>query len=194
MRKFLLVVFVAFSSPFTYSVTIDLMQEYYDVVPLDVDNIRISMMHASHLSDVSNAHHTIGNYIASTTVDRMVLVHEQGQCHASVFEMKLNGTMTLPRLAMGNYPLKLRQAFEDELNMLEQHEKTHERIWQTALEAFENDIQQLIVPDNQNCDQFINEINQKMIKVLDDIGLENLKFDCISYGKHLNFTQCNENY
>lgn len=169
---------------------INLTKEYYDVAPDNVEMIRLAMMEASHLSDSTDEHHTVGGYEASATISRMNLVHDNGQCQAKAFEMKLNGVMILPRLKMGNYPLKIRQAFEDEQIELEEHENTHAEIWQNALKDFEEKVRSIKVEDNESCDQLINEINQEMAKVLDEIMYHNLEFDCISYGDQLNLAQC----
>lgn len=169
---------------------INLTKEYYDVVPDNVEMIRLAMMEASHLSDSTDEHHTVGGYEASATISRMNLVHDNGQCQAKIFEMKLNGVMTLPRLKMGNYPLKIRQTFEDEQIELEEHETVHAKIWQNSLKDFEEKIRGISIQDNKNCDQLISEINQEMSKVLDEILYQNLEFDCISYGDQLKLTQC----
>lgn len=172
---------------------INLTKEYYDVVPDDVETISLAMMEASHLSDSNSQNHTVGGYEASTTIGRMEIIHHEGRCKAKIFEMKLNGEITLPRLKMGNYPLKIRQAFEEERSLLEQHERVHESIWQNSLQKFEQEIRSLHIVDDESCDVLINEINQKMSKVLDEIMHKNLEFDCLSYGGHLQLTECFNN-
>lgn len=169
---------------------INLTKEYYDVAPDDAETIQLAMMKASHLGDVNSQNHTVGGYEASTMISRMQLAHDNGQCKAKIFEMKLNGVMTLPRLKMGNYSLKIRQTFEYEQIALEEHENVHAEIWQSSLKNFEEKIRSMIIQDNENCDQLINEINQEMAKVLDEILYRNLEFDCISYGDQLNLAQC----
>lgn len=175
---------------FADGLEINLTKEYYDVAPDNAEMIRLAMMEASHLSDSVDGNHTVGGYEASTMISRMNLVHNDGQCRAKVFEMKLNGVMTLPRLKMGNYPLKIRQTFEDEQLQLEEHENIHAEIWQDSLKDFEEKIRGINIQDNENCDQLINEINQEMAKVLDIILYQNLEFDCISYGEQLKLSQC----
>ncbi len=175
---------------FAEGLEVNLTKEYYDIAPANAEMIRLAMMEASHLSESTNDNHTVGGYEASTMISRMNLVHDNGQCKAKTFEMELNSVMTLPRLKMGNYPLKVRQTFENEQIKLEEHEKFHEKIWQDSLRNFEQDILGLAVKDNESCDQLIDEINQEMAKVLDEILYQNLEFDCISYGDQLKLAQC----
>lgn len=175
---------------FADGLEINLTKEYYDIAPDNTEMIRLAMMEASHLSDSVDGNHIVGGYEASTMISRMNLVHNDGQCRAKVFEMKLNGVMTLPRLKMGNYPLKIRQTFEDEQLQLEEHENIHAEIWQDSLKDFEEKIRGINIQDNENCDQLINEINQEMAKVLNEILYQNLEFDCISYGDQLKLSQC----
>lgn len=172
---------------------INLTKEYYDVAPNHAETIQLAMMGASRWSDINSQNHTVGSYEASTMISRMQLAYDNGQCKAKIFEMKLNGVMTLPRLKMGNYPLKIRQAFEEERSLLEQHERVHESIWQNSLQKFEQAVLSLNIVDNMSCDILINEINQKMTKVLDEIMHKNLEFDCLSYGSHLQLTECLNN-
>lgn len=169
---------------------INLSKTYYDVAPTDVDNIELAMMKASHLSDSAGNHYTLGSYDASATVYRMNLAYENGQCQAKVFEMQLNGTMTLPRLKTGNDSVAIQQAFEDQKIMLEEHESVHAQIWQNALRDFEEKIRAIQVKDNESCDQLVHEINQEMSKVLDAVLAQNLAFDCRSYGERLQLLQC----
>ena len=175
---------------FAVGLDVNLTKEYYDIAADNAEMIRLAMMEASHLSDSVDGNHTVGGYEASTMISRMNLVHNDGQCRAKVFEMKLNGVMTLPRLKMGNYPLKIRQTFEDEQLQLEEHENIHAEIWQNSLKEFEAKIRNITTKDNENCDQLISEINQEMAKVLDEILYQNLEFDCISYGDQLKLSQC----
>lgn len=175
---------------FAEGLEINLTKEYYDVAPVNAEMIRLAMMEASHLSDSTDGNHTVGGYEASVMISRMNLAHHNGHCKAKTFEMELNGVMTLPRLKMGSYALKIRQAFEKEQAELEEHEKFHEKIWQDFLRNFEQDILGLAVKDNESCDQLIDEINQEMAKVLDEILYQNLEFDCISYGDQLKLAQC----
>ena len=175
---------------FAKGLEVNLTKEYYDIAPDNADMIRLAMMEASHLSNSANGNHAVGGYEASTMISRMNLVHDDGQCKAKTFEMQLNGVMTLPRLKMGNYPLKIRQTFENEQIKLEEHESIHAEIWQNSLKDFEANIRDITIEDNENCDQLISEINQEMAKVLDKILYQNLEFDCISYGDQLKLAQC----
>ncbi|WP_077928002.1 DUF922 domain-containing protein [Wohlfahrtiimonas populi] len=175
---------------FADGLEVNLTKEYYDIAPANVGMIRLAMMEASHLSESTDDNHTVGGYEASAMISRMNLVYDNGQCKAKIFEMELNGIMTLPRLKMGNYPLKIRQTFEDEQIALEKHENVHAEIWQSSLKGFEEKVRGMIVQDNENCDRLINEINQEMAKVLDEILYRNLEFDCISYGDQLKLSQC----
>lgn len=167
-----------------------LEKQYYDVAPTSETQLKQEIRTASPLHEIEFEHQSTAEYEASTTIRRMNLVHHEGKCQAKVFEMQLNGTMILPRLTMGNYSLKIRQAFEEAYEDLEQHERVHEQIWQTALKQFERDIRGLILPDNEYCDDLITEINQKMSKVLDEIMVKNMEFDCASYGDYLQLAQC----
>lgn len=175
---------------FAVGLEVNLTKEYYDISPDNAEMIRLAMMEASHLSESNDEHHTVGGYEASTMISRMNLVHDDGQCKAKIFEMTLNGTMTLPRLKMGNYPLKVRQTFENEKAKLEEHENIHAEIWQNSLKDFEAKIRDITIEDNENCDHLISEVNQEMAKVLDKILYQNLEFDCISYGDQLKLAQC----
>lgn len=175
---------------FAVGLEVNLTKEYYDIAPDNAEMIRLAMMEASHLSESNDEHHIVGGYEASTMINRINLVHADGQCKAQIFEMTLNGTMTLPRLKMGNYPLKVRQTFEDEQIKLEEHENIHAEIWQNSLKDFEAKIRSITIEDNENCDHLISEINQEMAKVLDKILYQNLEFDCISYGDQLKLAQC----
>lgn len=175
---------------FAVGLEVNLTKEYYDIAPDNVEMIRLAMMEASHLNSLNDEHHIVGGYEASTMINRINLVHADGQCKAQIFEMTLNGTMTLPRLKMGNYPLKIRQTFEDEQIELEEHENIHAEIWQSSLKDFEEKIRGISIQDNENCDQLISEINQEMTKVLNEILYQNLEFDCISYGDQLKLSQC----
>lgn len=190
MRKVVIITSAWIVLQVAYALEVHLTKEYYDIVPTNAGSIQLAMIKASHWPDSKNGHHTVGGYEASATVRRMDVVYENGRCQAKTFEMQLNGTMTLPRLKMGNYSLKIRQAFNDELKLLVEHENEHANIWRVALQNFETKIQGINVIDNARCDQLIHEINQEMSKVLDEVWYRNLEFDCLSYGDRLNLPQC----
>ena len=190
MLKFVGIVSAIMLLNLTYGLEVNLTHQYYDVAPKHSGEIRAAMMAASPLGEANHSHHTIGSYEASVTVGRMSIIYNNGQCQVPVFDVQLNGTMTLPRLKMGNYPLKIRQAFEDELLLLENHEYMHAKIWQAAVQDFERKIRHTVMKDNQACDHLINEINQEMDKVLSDVLSQNLALDCRSYGDQLGFSEC----
>ncbi len=190
MQKIIIILCCVISLGLAHGLEVHLTKEYYDVDPDSVDSIQSAMMKASPFSDSNDDLHTIGSYEASTMVNKMHLIYDNGHCTASVFEMALNGTMTLPKLMKSDYSKNIQQSFEEMRYSLEQHEYVHEKIWQDALQNFEQKIRNTILIDNKQCDQLINEINQEMTKVLEDIMARNSEFDCASYGDQLNLSQC----
>lgn len=170
-----------------------LEKKYYDVSPTSLETLYEEILQAASLTGIEGHHYlTIGGYEASTEIKRMNLIYDEKTqtCKPQYFEMNLNGNMTLPRLKMGTYPLKIRQSFEQEKVYIEEHEKEHESLWQQGLQAFEKKIQGLVISDNESCTSLIDEINQEMVRTLDEILQKNVSFDCLIYGERLEISQC----
>lgn len=191
MKKFYIYVLLSYVINFSWALEVRIEKAYYDVAPTSAEEVYQQIILSSPFNhDDSESYQTIGGYEASTIIKKMDLVYADGFCHAETFEMTLNGLITLPRLKMDNYSLKIRQAFEEQLQYLEEHEKVHEEIWKEHLAEFEREIKSSSVQDNESCEGLIDEINQKMVETLDAIMTKNIQFDCISYGKRLDMMKC----
>lgn len=172
----------------SFALKVSLEKTYYQIAPTDATLLDEAMINSSNKG--SNHHHTVGGYTASAVIRTMSLVYHDQTCSVEKFEMNLKGIMLLPKLKIGNYALKVRQAFDDKLEHIMMHESEHERIWRLALLNFEESVRLMNGLDNPSCDALVDKINAEMLKTLQQIDHANILFDCVSYGDDLVLAQC----
>lgn len=177
----------------SFALEVKLTEKYYKVAPISLESLQKELRKATSISSDQTEHSVVGEYSASASIKHLDIAYKNGQCRVRRFELILDGLMTLPKLKEGKYPLKLQLAFDAEATSLKQHERKHELIWKTFLEEYEHAMKQLIVKDDESCGLLINTINKEMDAILKRIDQRNVAFDCASYGRQLQLSQCDDN-
>lgn len=190
MHNCLRYLLIFFSINICFSLEVQLTKEYYNVGPGNIGDVNHPITMISKAGIKHFGYNSIGSYTALTEIKTLNINYENGMCYTEKFELMLKGVMILPRLKMGNYLLKIRQAFEEESERLQVHEYEHEQIWKQSLNDFETKIRKLRIEDNEQCFRLIDEVNQKMALTLSEIMQKNIQFDCVEYGYQLDLAEC----